>query len=227
MGNNNDNNLKQELELRIKSLEDEQEKSHRFFKHTLTAITSIFIFVGVLLTVLSLFSKKEISDATREMERKFEVLSNQALIKPKLEIFYNGQPISGNTLTIEDYSNLTIPLDKISINNIGSKSAQDISINIHLSKNLVSVITTDSGYFDTFDNWEESKSFIKGYETLLKFKEKVSLNPGEYWNHAWVIEFEKNHLNKTDSMTAKFLIYYGVDKPLECTFVLKRAKKDK
>lgn len=31
------------------------------------------------------------------MERKFEVLSKQALIKPKLEIFYDGQPISGNT----------------------------------------------------------------------------------------------------------------------------------
>ncbi len=227
MGNNNYNNLKQELELRIKSLEDKQKESHQFFKHTLTAITIIFIFVGIIIAVLSISSKKEISDATREMERKFEVLSNQALIKPKLEIFYNGQPISGNTLTIEDYSNLTIPLDKIFIKNIGSKSAQDISINIHLSKNIHLEETRDHSTSFIPEHWEESKSFIKGYETLLKFKGKVSLNPEEFWNRGWIIEAEKDSLKTTDSMTAKLLIYYGVDKPLECTFVLNLAKKDK
>lgn len=46
---------------------------------------------------MSIYSKTEISNAVRDMERKFEVLSKQALIKPKLEIFYDGQPISGNT----------------------------------------------------------------------------------------------------------------------------------
>lgn len=218
----------QELELRIKSLEDEQEKTHRFFKYILTAITSIFIFVGVLLAILSIFSKTEVSNAVRDMERKFEVLSNQALIKPKLEIFYDGQPISGNTETIEDCSSLTIPLDKIFIKNIGSKSAQDISINIHLSKKLDSVQTAgpnNSSY--TSNNWDETKSFIKGYEAHLKYKEKISLNPEEFWSSGWNIEFEKDSLPTTDSMTAKLLIYYGVDKPLECTLVIHRAKKDK
>lgn len=77
------NSQNESLKLKIEFLNKKLEDTHTFFKHTLSAITVIFIFVGIIITVLSISSKTEINNAIDRMERKFEILSGQAIKKTK------------------------------------------------------------------------------------------------------------------------------------------------
>src|SRR5439155_1201768 len=71
--------------------------AHDLIERQLRTITVIFglvsaviVAAGVLVSVLAIYGKIEVRDATREMERKFEVLAGQALKVPLLQILYEG-----------------------------------------------------------------------------------------------------------------------------------------
>jgi hypothetical protein len=122
-----------DTESRLTVIEKKYEEAHRFFKHTLSAITIIFLFVGIFIAILSISSKNEVNDAIREMERKFEILSGQALKKPEIQIFYNDEPIGGKKIDIESKSENSILLNGFYLKNIGDNVASDISINFYFS----------------------------------------------------------------------------------------------
>ena len=95
-----DNNTNSNFELKLKHLGERYEDANRFFKFTLSVITGTIGILGIILAYFSIASKKEVTDAIREMDRKFEVLSQQALKLPRLEVFYKDELVSGKTITI-------------------------------------------------------------------------------------------------------------------------------
>ena len=77
--------------------------AHDLIERQLRTITVIFglvsaviVAAGVLVSVLAIYGKIEVRDATREMERKFEVLAGQALKVPVLQILYEGTRPKGD-----------------------------------------------------------------------------------------------------------------------------------
>ena len=131
--NNSSSDLEHKLEIvenKLVFIEKQYESAIRFFKITLTSISGVFGVISILVVVLSLFSKSEVTNAIREMERKFEVLSQQALKLPKLDIFYKDKVVSGKTISITIVDNIVL-LNKLFIKNIGEKIANNITIKIY------------------------------------------------------------------------------------------------
>jgi len=133
-------NTNSNFDLKLKHLGERYEDANRFFKFTLSVITGTIVILGITLAYFSIASKKEVTDAIREMERKFEDLSKQALKLPKLEVFYKGELVSGRTITIP-LSGDTVALNKLSIKNknIGEKIANDITIKIYCDNSVYKI----------------------------------------------------------------------------------------
>ncbi len=130
---NSSSDLEHKLEIvenKLVFIEKQYESAIRFFKITLTSISGFFGVISILVVVLSLFSKSEVTNAIREMERKFDVLSQQALKLPKLDIFYKDEVVSGKTISITIVDNIVL-LNKLFIKNIGEKIANNITIKIY------------------------------------------------------------------------------------------------
>lgn len=131
--NNSSSDLEHKLEIvenKLVFIKEQYESAIRFFKITLTSISGFFGVISILVVVLSLFSKSEVTNAIREMERKFDILSQQALKLPKLDIFYKDKVVSGKTISITIVDNIVL-LNKLFIKNIGEKIANNITIKIY------------------------------------------------------------------------------------------------
>jgi len=67
-----DNNVISNIELKIEFLEKRYEDANRFFKFTLSVITGTIVILSIILAYFSVASKKEVTDAIREMDRKLK-----------------------------------------------------------------------------------------------------------------------------------------------------------
>ncbi len=215
-----------EIELKLKHLEERYEDANCFFKFTLSVITGTIVILGIILAYFSIASKKEVSDAIREMERKFEVLSQQALKLPKLEIFYKDELASGKTITIP-LSGDTVALNKLSIKNIGEKIANDITIKIYLN-NLAGrdphFLFNEGGFSD----WDINASSDEAFPQVMKPKWKLSLSPQEAWDFpvfgSTIYKGEQMDEILLDTLM-KVEVYYGLEKPIITEIKFERAKK--
>ena len=146
--------------------------------------------------------------------------------KEVLEIFYDGTPVSGKTVTIDEYNRFIIPLGKIHIKNVGSKPARDVSIKIHFSEEIKRY-TEMSGGTTPDGHWSINNSFLEDYVSLLKFDEEVFLNPGDFWNRPYQLVLNmKTPAKSTSAISAKLSVYYGVGMPLQVDLILKPAKRE-
>ena len=207
-----DNNTNSNIELKLKHLGERYEDANRFFKFTLSVITGTIVILGIILAYFSIASKKEVTDAIREMDRKFEVLSQQALKLPKLELFYKDELVSGKTITIP-LSGDTVALNKLSIKNIGEKIANDITIKIYC--NSLNNSSSNSLYDAGFIDWDIAASSYEDFPWVLKLKGKLTLSPQEVWFFP-VLSLASNLFKKEIPLDAimKVEVYYGLEKPI-------------
>lgn len=217
---------KPEVELRLEFLEKRYQDSHRFFRHTLSVITIIFLFVGIIITVLSIVSKQEVSDAIKEMERKFEILVGQALRKPLIEVYFENKPITGKTTNIE--FGLERPLHAhvvrfsgLFIKNIGDKKAEDVTFHFYFSKKIHEMGRVDDAGRYTLVYLENSlkASALEHYPHLLTLRDRISLNPLQPWDFPvnTILFYPREVPAKVN---VKLLIFYGSEEPAEANFTL-------
>ena len=230
--NNSSSDLEHKLEIvenKLVFIKDQYESAIRFFKITLTSISGFFGVISILVVVLSLFSKSEVTNAIREMERKFDVLSQQALKLPKLDIFYKDEVVSGKTITIP-LSGDTVALNKLSIKNIGEKIANDVTIKIYLN-NLAGKypgFLRDAGFWD----WDINASSDEAFPWVIKSKGKLSLSLQEAWDFP-VLELDLgvtyNNGKHMDEILLDALmkveVYYGLEKPIITEIKFEKSKR--
>lgn len=231
-----DNNTNSNFELKLKHLGERYEDANRFFKFTLYIITGIITVLSIILAVLSFASKKEVTDAIREMERKFEVLSQQALKLPKLEVFYKDELASGKTITIPLFGD-TVTLNKLFIKNIGEKIANEITIKIYCN-NLAAdqtfffSINANRGFGFLGDDWDINASSYEAFPWVINLKRKLTLSPQEAWFFP-VLKLEpvltysgNKHMDEILLETLmKVEVYYGLEKPIITEIKFEKSKR--
>lgn len=67
-------------ELEIKFYEKRFNDANRFFKHTLTAISTVIIFVTILVSVLAIISSNRVESSIERIEDRFNELSKKFLL---------------------------------------------------------------------------------------------------------------------------------------------------
>lgn len=217
--NNSSSDLEHKLEIvenKLVFIKEQYESAIRFFKITLTSISGFFGVISILVVVLSLFSKSEVTNAIREMERKFDVLSQQALKLPKLDIFYKDEVVSGKTISITIVDNIVL-LNKLFIKNIGEKIANNITIKIYCNStsNMFGFLAREN-----YD-WKINDSSDEKFPLVIELKEKLVLSPQEVWPFPMLrldqaVTFENNrHMDEIllDTLM-KLEVYYGLGKPV-------------
>ena len=225
-----DNNTNSNIELKLKHLGERYEDANRFFKFTLSVITGTIVILGIILAYFSIASKKEVTDAIREMDRKFEVLSQQALKLPRLEVFYKDELVSGKTLTIP-LSGETVALNKLSIKNIGEKIANDITIKIYLNN-----LAGNDPYFifirGGFSDWDIHASSDEAFPWVIKPKGKLSLSQQEAWEFPVLVLDLGSTFNNGKHMDEilldalmKVAVYYGLEKPIITEIKFEKSKR--
>ena len=220
-----DNNTNSNIELKLKHLGERYEDANRFFKFTLSVITGTIVILGIILAYFSIASKKEVTDAIHEMERKFEVLSQQALKLPKLELFCKDELVSGKTITIP-FSDETVSLNKLFIKNIGEKITNDITIIIYCNNSVSNIITFIRHRFVEFSNWDFDASSYEDFPWVLKLKGKLTLSPQEVWFFP-VLRLAPDLFNKEILLDAllKVEVYYGLEKPIITEIKFEKSKR--
>ena len=211
-----------EIELKLKHLEERYEDANRFFKFTLSVITGTIVILGIILAYFSIASKKEVTDAIHEMERKFEVLSQQALKLPKLEVFYKDELVSGKAITIP-LSGDTVALNKLFIKNIGEKIANEITIKIYLNNSASNdpYFLIDAG----LRGWDINDSSYEDFPWVINLKGKLTLSPQEAWFFP-VLRYDiGKHLEEIllDALM-KVEVYYGLEKPIITEIKFEKSK---
>lgn len=228
-----DNNTNSNFELKLKHLGERYEDANRFFKFTLSVITGTIVILGITLAYFSIASKKEVTDAIREMERKFEDLSKQALKLPKLEVFYKDELVSGRTITIP-ISGDTIALNKLFIKNTGEKITNDIAIKIYCDNSVYKIFDSVRHSFVDFSNWDFYASSYEDFPWVLKLKEKLTLSPQEAW---FFPVFELDIAVTLNALNGKHIdeilldtlmkaeVYYGSEKPIITEIRFEKPKR--
>ncbi len=221
---NSDINFEQ-VELRLKHVEDRQKESHDFFKHILTAISIVIGFVGIIITVLSISAKKDVDSAISEMWRKFEVLSNRALEQPEIAAYYDGKQVIDSVINIKEYDEFTIPMERLRIVNIGKKPTNEITVKILSEKRLAAIDQVEENVIHT-GVWKIERSPNDNYQHNAIYHERFKLNPTEEWSSLTSIkpQFEDQTLRE---VMVKMYLYYGVEKPLEVDLKLSLPSKAK
>ena len=122
MENDNENNISKEktktkvkrrthgirldiVEVKLDELKNKYDEINNFFRHHLQIITIILAIAGALISYLSFSAKQEVKEAIKEMETKFEKLSDKALRNPNLEIFYSQKHLDGQLLNLQFKNN--------------------------------------------------------------------------------------------------------------------------
>ena len=228
MNENSDQSKKEksEIELRLEFLEKRYQDAHRFFRHILSAITIIFLFVGIIMTVLSIVSKQEVTDAIKDMERKFEILAGQALTKPLVEVYFENKPITGKTTNIEfgferSLGGHAVRFPGLFIKNIGDKKAEDVTFHFYFSKKINEMgRMDDEGHYTLLYNENSLKaSALEHYPHLLTLRDRISLNRLQPWDFPVdTILFLGKEI--PPKVNVKLLIFYGIHEPAEANFTL-------
>lgn len=139
--------------------------------------------------------------------------------KPELEIYYQGNPITGEVQTVH-MSTLQargdIALYDVYVQNVGDAIAEGLSVKFYIPRpDDQSVLKYSPGVI-SFSDWFKNKSLVQEYPTFLSLPYSVSLSPLETWR---VPSFDITLANdEVRVVTAKLQIFYGTEKPAEADF---------
>ena len=206
-------NEKENFDSKIVNLENRIDDLHGFFKTHLTVITIILAIAALILSYLSLTSKREVKDAIDEMEKKFEMLSNQALKTPHLAILYNERPLEGTLINIPIRDNRYFDLKGILIKNVGDGINSFVSYKLFFSQEIKQ---RGSEWYGPHS------SYSHPYKVYYSWGGMIPINPGDFWH---ISDFS-GQVTSFDSLKyeCRLEAYYGSDTPAEATFHIQLDK---
>jgi hypothetical protein len=132
MKHRNITRTKSQTEREIEFLEKRYYDAHKFFRHTLTAISSVIIFVTLLISVLSIISSNKIDSAIERMDKRFNELSGKV---PSVEINFENIPIDGQIIDLTSPDSVYV-FPKIEFFNKGSGQSTFPAISLYFSDNV-------------------------------------------------------------------------------------------
>lgn len=117
-----------EIEFYEKRFDD----ANRFFKHTLTAISTVIVFATILVSVLAIVSSSRVDSAIDRMEKRFNELANKI---PSIDVLFNGNTLNNQVIEIASIDSVFI-LPKIEFYNNGNGGSTFPSITLFFSKKV-------------------------------------------------------------------------------------------
>jgi hypothetical protein len=132
MKHRNITRTKSQTEREIEFLEKRYYDAHKFFRYTLTAISSVIIFVTLLISVLSIISSNKIDSAIERMDKRFNELSGKV---PSVEINFENIPIDGQIIDLTSSDSVYV-FPKIESFNKGSGQSTFPAISLYFSDNV-------------------------------------------------------------------------------------------
>ena len=114
-----------EIEFYEKRFDD----ANRFFKHTLTAISTVIVFATILVSVLAIVSSSRVDSAIDRMEKRFNELANKI---PSIDVLFNGNTLNNQVIEIVSKDSVYI-LPKIEFYNSGNGGSTFPSITLFFS----------------------------------------------------------------------------------------------
>ena len=183
--------------------------AHDLIERQLRTITVIFglvsaviVAAGVLVSVLAIYGKIEVRDATREMERKFEVLAGQALKVPVLQILYEGTELDQKVITVKAPTGGVLQFSEIQLKNTGSRATEFVSVRVLLG-----------GAIDAGAEWQSTPSGDKDFPAAAFFGGPYHISPQETWTLPRFFGVVKGAL--PEDMPVKLQAFYGQERPAE------------
>ena len=147
--NNNSNFEKEFYEKRF-------DDANRYFKFTLTVISSVIILVTLLIGLLSVIASNRVDNTVERMEKRFNELTIKS---PSLELYYKNEPLNNQEITLNSKDSIYF-MPKIEFYNNGngastfpsitlaiSDSIQLLTRNIWLSENFINDDDNEYNYF--------------------------------------------------------------------------------
>jgi hypothetical protein len=226
-----------EIEHRLTALEksvNEVRKSHLEGHKWFTTV--MFTLVGLLLVYTGNQSKTDVREAIRdmkadlhdsaqsleskvdtatgEMEKRFAVLSGEALKKPMLEISTLHGPLDGASFGVS--GNGLLPIYPLFLKNTGDKRTEPISAQLSFSDDILNggaewirTATDDTNY-----------PFCYYSSTVISSRTAgIGIAPQETWTLD--DEFGQSlSFSRTNQVLCRFRIFYGADKPAEAKFLI-------
>jgi len=162
----------QELENERSFSEKRWKDALTFYKLTLTIISSIIIFVSIIIGLVSYTSKRDVDEAIKDMQAQFKDLQKQTVTIPNIEIKYHGRLLDNQVIdliTNKDSEPSTYTLSKIELFNKGNGQTTYPSINLFFADSIhyvpnpqlniwVKIQSNDDyykyGYQIRIDNWD-------------------------------------------------------------------------
>ena len=125
---NNDNKNGNEIKFYEKRFDD----ANRFFKHTLTAISSVIVVITLFISVLTIVSSSRVDSAIDRMERRFNELANKI---PSLDVLLNGSTLNNQDVEISSKDSVFL-LPKIEFYNSGNGGSTFPAITLFFSERV-------------------------------------------------------------------------------------------
>jgi len=184
-----------------------------------SCMTAFVAVCAILVTILGLFSKSETHEAIKEMEskvnkstsemqRRFELLSGEALKKPAIQISCQSGPLDGRVFEITN-SPGTIHLGPIFLKNVGDKRSDTLSVRVYSSENMQMI-----------GPWEEVASNDRNFQFSAYLSHTtISLAPNEPWTADSSLQFL--HSGQATNINFRLLVFFGGENPAEAEFLVK------
>lgn len=195
------------FDIKFDYLENRINDVHSFLKYTISGITIILTIAAIILSYLSFTSKKDVENAIRDMEKKFELLSDKALQNPYIEIFHSQMNLDGQLLSLKLSNNTHFEFSGVYLKNLGDGISKFMSIKLFLSEDI-----------DQSDNewWGKYSTSDSSLTTYYLWGGEIPISPGDFWN---IKSFKGKIKNKTIKIiNCRMEVFYGGIKPAVAHF---------
>jgi hypothetical protein len=201
------------LEEQIKGSQNLIDRHLRVITVTFSLVAAVIIAAGLVLSGMAIYGKIEVGTATRELERKFEVLAGQALKAPVLKIEYEEADLDRRALALAVDTSGVFRLGETQLNNVGDGATSNVSVRLYFSQ---AIEMTSS------ENWQRSRSSEKDFPSAFFWGGPYAIGPRE----KWVVD---KFLGKAPGelpveMRGKIKVFYGREQHAEATFTIRLAK---
>jgi hypothetical protein len=194
MGDNN-NKINKESENEQLYSEKRWNDALTFYKLTLKIISTIILFISIVIGYVSISSKVEIDTAIQKMETQFKELREQNIKEPDIEIKHQGRSLDAQILNLVSNTDTTLStytLSNIVLFNNGNGSTVYPSINLFFADSIdyvpdprlqIWVVTeTDDDYYkygyqirlDNYDTPDLTVIYPKESDPLMDFNFNIT-----------------------------------------------------
>ena len=146
------------------------------------------------------------------MERKFEILSGQALKVPVLRILYEGADLNQKVISVKAEGSV-IHLRDIQLQNTGNRVTEFVSVRLQFAAKVDVAAAL----------WESTPTSDKDFPSVAFTAVQFRISPQETWNLTPLTVVAPGVW--PSEVRAKMHAFYGQERPAEAVFVVRIAQK--